>query len=323
MPPLPKPAHVLEWLLLKGVLAWVRRGTLEEMAVRTRRLARHARHALRNEWAWTRTNLRLVYGPHPSDAQIDRLALLVFENIFLSHLEGLRARDCHGQWQGLEILTNLHAQKRAAILTCIHLGSWEPAMRHAADAGLPLVVVYRHANNPLSEREFTRVRADYGVRLIRRKDTRAAMRALTDGDFLTLMMDINTRRGGVTAPFLGVPAQCPAGAARLASRYGCVVVPAVAVRLAPGLAEIRVGAPLEPPPPDATITELERFTTDINEAFAPSILEWPEQYNWLHARWRSRPDGSLWRPDTPLATLWQSRVAPHPTLPPRVLERIA
>ncbi|MBF0153597.1 MAG: lysophospholipid acyltransferase family protein [Magnetococcales bacterium] len=316
-------SHTLEWLALRGVLAWVRHGELPAAARQVRWLARHAPVILRSEWAWTRTNLRLIYGPDLSGPRLDRLATLVFENIFLSHLEGLRVRDCSCRWEGLDILTALHARGRGVILTSTHLGSWEPALKHGADAGLPLVVVYRHANNPLSEREFTRVRADYGVEMVRRKETRATVRAITSGKVLALMVDINTRQGGVTAPFLGVPAQCPSGPARLASRHGCPVVPVAAIRQAPGMAVIRVGTPLEPPPATASPGELDHFTGRINAAFAPWILEWPEQYNWLHARWRSRPDGSLWRTDTPVETLWQARVAPHPPLPDRVLELIA
>ncbi|MBF0177354.1 MAG: lysophospholipid acyltransferase family protein [Magnetococcales bacterium] len=322
---LPKPWHVLEWLVLRGILAWVRHGELPVVAERLRRLARHARVVLRSEWAWTCTNLRLIYGPELPDDRLHRLATMVFENIFLCHLEGLRAQECRCHWDGdgLAMLTALHARKRPLILACIHLGSWEPAMKHAADVGLPLVVVYRHANNPLSEREFVRARAGNGVELVRRKDTRAALRAITEGKILTLMVDINTRRGGITAPFLGLPAQCPAGPARLASRQGCLVVPAVAIRQAPGQSTIHVGAPLEPPTPHATPETLAAFTSRLNAAFEPWILAWPEQYNWLHARWRSRPDGTLWRPDTPMTSLWQSRVAPHPPLPRRLLESLA
>ncbi|MEO5368981.1 MAG: lysophospholipid acyltransferase family protein [Magnetococcus sp. DMHC-1] len=319
---MPKISHVLEWLVLRGVLAWVRQGEMDVVTRRIRWLARHAHHVLRSEWAWARTNLRLVYGPELSGSRLDRLATLVFENIFLSHLEGLRVRECRCRFEGLDQLSALHARGGGVIVACMHLGSWEPALKHGADAGLPLVVVYRHANNPLSEREFKRVRRDYGVEMIRRNETRAAVRALADRKILGLMVDINTRRGGITAPFLGIPAQCPAGPARLASQYGCRVVPVAGIRTAPGESLIRIGTPLEPPPSTASPAELELFTARIQAAFEPWILEWPEQYNWLHARWRSRPDGTLWRPDIPLETLWQSRIAPHPPLPQRLLERI-
>jgi hypothetical protein len=64
----------------------------------------------------------------------------------------------------------------------------------------------------------------------------------------------------------------------------------------------------------------------INAAFTGWIHTYAEQYNWFHARWRSRPDGTLWRLDTPLSTIQQSRIAPCPDVAPRIrtlLERAA
>ncbi|MBF0626354.1 MAG: lysophospholipid acyltransferase family protein [Magnetococcales bacterium] len=316
----PKPIHYLEWLLLRAVLARVARGSLGDAAGFAVGLGRLARRALRREWAWARTNLRLVYGPQPPQAAIDRLAARAFENHFLSYIEGLRVRDVTFGGDTLSGLAALHRSERRLIMTSIHLGSWEPGLLRMGQAGLPLAVVYRHANNPLSERLFQAARAQYGVTLIRRGDQRAILAALKAGDALSLMVDINTRQGGIVAPFLGLPALCPAGPARLAARYQCPVVPAVGIREAPGRVSMAVGEPLAPPPARADAEELAAFTGRINRAFEPWILAHPEQYNWLHARWRSRPDGRLLRPDAPLPPLWAQRDAPHPPFPTRWLE---
>ena len=306
-----------------GGMAWLQRGDLPAAYRRIRALAWPLRQILRSEWGWANTNLQWVYGPNLTATERHRLAAMAFENMLYSHVDGLR-RDTF-QWaesqpepffQSLQEAVRLD---RGVIVCGIHLGSWEVGLKQFAALGFPIHVVYRHANNPLSEEAFKAVRAHYGVQWIRRDEPRKMLRVLQERQILVLMTDINQRRDGIVAPFLGIPAMCPAGAARLSRRFRSPVVPMVCLRERPGRVFVRCAPFLEPLADEDEVA----MTTRINGCFEGWIHTYAEQYNWLHARWRSRPDGSLWPVGMPMAALQSARVAPYAVLSERVRRLLA
>jgi len=201
-----------------------------------------------------------------------------------------------------------------------------PGILHKLTFPTPCAIVYRHANNPLSEKEFLKIRAPYGVEWIRRDQPRQLLAAIKNKMAIGLMTDINTRKGGVTAPFLGLDAQCPSGPARLALRFGLPVVPIVSIRKSAGRAHFHVLPPVEPIKTSGTEdTNIASFTSQINSSFEPIIHKYAEQYNWLHARWRAREDSMLWNRKTPLEVMRAARNqsnAPYPALDERVIKKI-
>ncbi|WP_130472008.1 lysophospholipid acyltransferase family protein [Candidatus Magnetaquicoccus inordinatus] len=310
--------HRLEWLLLRSLVGWLQQGDLGKAYRRVARLSPLLRHVLRSEWAWSNTNLQWVYGNNLQPRARERLAALVMENIMRSLLEGLRPDPCQisaGAEQAQTLIQEALQQQRGLIVCSTHLGSWEMGVKWIATLGQPIHVVYRHANNPLSEQIFMAARAHYGVHWIRRDELVKMLRVLQKKEILLLMTDINQRRDGIVAPFLGIPALCPAGPARLAQRRQIPLLPLACLR-DPEWGRFRIlSAPMLAPLADESE---EALTTRINQQFEPWITAHPEQYNWLHARWRSRPDGCLWSADTPAEQLLQARLTP-PLLPPAAL----
>ncbi|OSM04936.1 putative lipid A biosynthesis acyltransferase [Magnetofaba australis IT-1] len=282
-------------------------------------LARLGRRLLKSPDHWARVNPRLIFGEHLTDAQYNRLAQLAFENIFLSHIEGVRASDVAFDTDGGETLRDAYAQGQGVICAAIHLGSWEPGLMHVARLGYPLSAVYRHANNPLAEQMFMAIRQPYGIGWIARRDAKQTISVLKRKQMLGLMIDINTAEGGVAAPFLGFPALCPAGPARLARKFGAPIVPMIATREAPGRATLRIGPVLEPLPGEDDAA----FTARLNAAFTDWIVDYAHQYNWLHGRFKSRPDGRLWRRSEPLASMMGERDTPFLTPSAKLLEALA
>jgi lauroyl/myristoyl acyltransferase len=310
--------HAAEVLILRAMIAHVRRGTVEAARQRIRRLARLSRRVLRREWQWARKNLQLVFGPSLSADEVDRLATIAFEEHFTSYLEAVRPRDDIAvRIDGWERFQKARAEGRGTILCAVHLGCWEAAIAHLSDLGLPMAAIYKPARNPLSEREFMNARRFHGVEWIDAAKPRAVIRALEEDKVLVVMTDLNTP-GGVSAGFLGLEAFCPPGPARLAARYGVPVVAGVTIREGPGQALLWCTEPLEPPSAGDGDGGIGGFTRRLNAAFEPWIIEYAEQYNWLHPRWRNRPDGTAWSTRTPLETMWAERTEPFPPLSERV-----
>ncbi len=314
----------LEALALRGLLACFRAGDFQLARKRLRLFTPVLTKVLRHDWQWAVQNLKLVFGPNLASEERQRLAMLSFEHHLSSYLEGLRHTDLKVEFHQAERILETHAEGRGVILCGVHLGSWESPLHHGASAGLPVVGVYRRALNPHSDRIFQEIRSAYGIEWIVSKDVEAISRALRAGKIVGLMTDLNTLSGGTVADFLGVPATCPSGPARLAILQGVPIVPAVAVRTGTAHICAHFEAPIRPVQA-ATYSEaaIAQLTRRINAAFEPWILEYAEQYNWLHPRWRARPDGSRWTLAMTEADFARERTSPYLPVADRVRRLLA
>ncbi len=177
-----------------------------------------------------------------------------------------------------------------AILITGHLGDWEALSAITPWLGCdPLYVVSKPPRNrPLSARLQT-LRERRGFRLIPREGSMEdALAVLQGGGYLGLMLDQRARTRRVLAPFFGRPAQCERAAAVLIRRCRAPVVVMAAFRTSrPYRFEVRVPAVLWP---EAFARRTpEEIATRINQELERLILAHPEQYLWLHDRYRGAP----------------------------------
>jgi len=312
---------LLEWIFLKGMLFYLRSGDFQRARRRTIRLAHLGMLILRDNWKWTLKNLSIVYGVSVDPKLRIKLGRLAFEQHFQTYMEGLRFRDVTVESSTMNVLVDAYRKNRGVILCTVHLGSWEPSIRRIVEEGVPLAVVSRKALNPMSDREFRAVRSSYEAEWIQEHDGRSIIRALQEHKILVLLTDLDTEQGGIPASFLGVEAMCPPGVPHLALRYAPFVVPCVSLRIGIGRVSFIVEKPIDPRD-FADHPEAAKEITDVlNAIFEKWIWQYPEQYNWLHPRWQSRPDASKWKLSDPMEKLWKDRTTgTFPVLPPRVFE---
>jgi KDO2-lipid IV(A) lauroyltransferase len=184
----------------------------------------------------------------------------------------------------------MRAHGRVLALTA-HLGNWEVLSVAHRITPYPLAVVVRPLDagwlNPLAER----LRLRTGVELIdKRKALRPILAALARGSMVGILLDQNAARSeGVFVPFFGRPASTSRSVALLALRTGAPVVPIFARRERDGRHRVIVRAPLDVPEEgdrEAMVTALTGRCTEVIET---AIREAPEQWLWVHNRWRTRP----------------------------------
>jgi KDO2-lipid IV(A) lauroyltransferase len=175
-----------------------------------------------------------------------------------------------------------------------HFGNWELLVYAHGMRGHPVSLVHRTIANPFVDRWFNALRARAGTRLVRKRHAAGGvLRALHEHELLVLPFDQNSTRGlGVFVDFFGVPASTNSGIARLALRSGAPVVPVFIVREG---RRPRHRVHVLP------ITYVERsgdFETDVRETtqrlsdvFEDMVRRHPEQWLWVHKRWKTRPPG--------------------------------
>lgn len=180
----------------------------------------------------------------------------------------------------------LRSAGRPILLLTAHLGNWELLGAVSSLRGLTLHAVVRPLDDPVLHRLLDRLRRHLGSVTIER-GTRGAPRqllqALKRGDALVMLIDQDTRVEGDWVPFFGRLAYTPTGAAKIALRQEAAVLPAFVERLADGSHRARFLEPLELP--DDPVAATARMTELIED----EIRRCPEQWVWMHRRWRRRP----------------------------------
>lgn len=167
-----------------------------------------------------------------------------------------------------------------------HCGNWE-WMAHAIALRSPLTVLHRGRDEPMMNLFIRDLRANAGITTIDRGSTAAAremIRAIRNGSMLSFLIDQNIRAESVKVPFFGRPALTPIGPARLAVRTGAPIIRIFGERRG-GKLHIRILEPIIVSPDDDPVTLTARLTADIEA----QIRRVPEQWVWMHDRWRERP----------------------------------
>lgn len=241
-------------------------------------------------------NLRLAL-PQLSEQEARALLRENFRQLGITGVEMLRL-DLYHQPQTLERyfaisgLEHLHAARalgRGVFLLTGHLGFWEAGAIVLPMLGIPIDMIYKQMKNPLISRKLIALREAAGGRCIDKgKAARKILRSLAENRPVAVLIDQRvTRREAIRVDFFGRPANTTPIIAQLAIKQGAVVVPSFCRRLPDNRYEI-VFEPMlsfaKATNPDAeTIHAATQAMTATIEA---AIRRTPQQWFWLHDRWR-------------------------------------
>jgi len=239
-------------------------------------------------------NLRRVFGGESPPAEIRRLGRRSFQHVGMNLVEACRYffRPTHVMLsrvrvEGLEHFRTAAAHGRGVLVLTAHFGNWELLAAAHVLIGVPLSIVTRPLDHPLLEDVAARFRRRSGAELIvKRQAVREVLTALRRQRMVGILLDQNaTRAEGVFVPFFGSPASTSKGLALLALRTGAPVVPIFLRRESNGAHCMDVSAALTPPADG----EIATYTSMFNRVIEAAIRRAPEQWLWMHDRWRTRP----------------------------------
>jgi len=175
-----------------------------------------------------------------------------------------------------------------------HFGNWELLVYAHGRRGHPVSMVHRGIENPLIDRWLNDIRARAGTRLVRKANAAmGVLRAMRRGDLLVLPFDQNSTRGlGVFVPFFGLPASTNSGIARIALRSGAPVVPVFIVRQGRTAEHVVHVLPILYAEPTGDFERDVVYNTErFSHVFEDMVRRYPEQWLWVHRRWKTRPLG--------------------------------
>lgn len=257
-------------------------------------------------------NLRVAFPglPEAQRAQLARRAMgqlllvpleVMTSTRFLPTLAVLERRvEQHGDWQAFHADV---ARGEGGIVVAAHLGSWEVAARALLLAGVPARAVMRPLDNPWLNQRIVGSRGGDGRVIGKRGAARQVLSTVRERRWAALLADQNAGRKGVFVPFFGLPASTHALPALLALRLGCPLYATACLRARRGpwtydlhyrriLPGGRGPGPVEP-------ARVEQVLREVSAAIEGWVRRAPEQYNWVHRRWRTRPAGEVPGPQLP------------------------
>jgi KDO2-lipid IV(A) lauroyltransferase len=193
------------------------------------------------------------------------------------------------RFEGAEHFADALRRGRGVLFATAHLGNWElSAHAHALKTG-PMNFVVRPLDNPYIDALVEQRRALAGNLPIFKKDyARAILKALSANQAVGILVDQNTTPGaGVFVNFFGIPACSGIGFAKLAAHSGAAVIPGFALW---SHQERRYILRFYPPLPVSG--DPQRDTQALQAQLEEIIRLHPDQWLWIHRRWKTRPAGS-------------------------------
>ncbi|MFH1665302.1 MAG: lysophospholipid acyltransferase family protein [Candidatus Omnitrophota bacterium] len=213
------------------------------------------------------------------------------EWIKLSLADPGKIGDLVTEFEGAEHLDSVLAEGKGAVILGFHFGNWELLglyLRHMGyDGALIARRIYFHKYDKL----ITGMRTRYGARVIYRDDSpKKMLKELRNGNVLGILADQDVDSvDGVFVDFFGKPAYTPTAPVKIAMAAGTKIVPAFVLRKKDNTHKLILEKPIDPSLGDHTEDDIRRYTqawTDILENY---VRKYPEQWVWMHSRWKSRP----------------------------------
>ncbi len=248
---------------------------------------------LRRDYVFSALERHLALSVAEAQVMTRKVYRSFFENALeMASLPFLTAEELQGKFVavGMEHLREAHALGRGVIIVSGHYGLWEFMPPWLCLNGFRVTTVVRRQNNPEVDAWFERMRRRFGALTTDSGfGLREILRTLRNGDILALMSDQNAGDRGYFVDFLGEPASTVTGPAQIALKSRAPIVALAAHRRGAGPHLIEILPPIRP----EEFTDDESGRLQLTQHLTRIIENWvrkrPDQWFWLHRRWKSRP----------------------------------
>jgi KDO2-lipid IV(A) lauroyltransferase len=198
------------------------------------------------------------------------------------------------RYDGLEHYLAARGKGKGVLVLTGHLGAWELSSFYHSLMGYPMSLVIRRLDNPLVDEFVNRIRCLHGNRVIHKDEfARGLLNSMHRGETVGILMDTNmTPPQGIFVPYFGVEACTASGLARVALHSGAAVLPGFLVwEAAEKKYVLRFGEELELIRTGDAAADIAANTALFTRTIEAYVRRYPEQWLWVHRRWKTRPEG--------------------------------
>ncbi len=285
------------YLLLRVVLSGIQMTSLERCDRIAHVLAYVFTHWIPIRKKLVEANLKLVFPDWSPQKALDtryrmlhHLFLMVFE---IAHSKRKIHRSNwheHFDIPGRGRFVRFTLESRPKIAVTGHFGNFELAGYITGLLGIPVTTIARPLDNPYVHDYITWYRSLGGQHFIPKDDSAGLVqKVLDDGGLISLLADQDAGNKGCWVRFLGHPASCHKALALFTLHSRAPMLVLSNKRLAPLKFNVQLLGVADPELPGEHTSGVNELTQWYNDCLAKAILDAPEQYWWLHRRWREPP----------------------------------
>jgi KDO2-lipid IV(A) lauroyltransferase len=254
-------------------------------------------HLVPRQRRLAREQLRLAF-PEKTDRERDGIGRASFANLGRAALETARADrldiralvDLDPRDEAL--LRAAHAEGKGVVVATAHIGAWELFARRIAALGIPCGTVAKESHDPRITALLKNTREDGGLRVFWRGAPMSAREILRflqrENGIFGILIDQDTRVAGHFVPFFGRPAFTPRAAGDLAARLGAPMLFACAHRVARGMHRMVVRQ-IDVPRTGDRDRDSVALTAAATRCIEEEVRQRPDEWVWMHPRWRTQP----------------------------------
>jgi Kdo2-lipid IVA lauroyltransferase/acyltransferase len=196
-------------------------------------------------------------------------------------------------YEGFENFERALARGKGVLFLTAHLGAWELSAFAHSLYGYPLNIVMRPLDNPYLDRLAREYRTMHGNKAVDKDFARGLIAAMRKGQTVGVLMDTNMIASqGVFVDFFGIKACTASGVARVAVKTDAAVVPGFTI-WDPVLQKyrLRFDPPVDLVRTGNTEADVVANTAKFTKVIEDYVRRYPEQWLWVHRRWKTRPAG--------------------------------
>ncbi len=258
-------------------------------------LGRLAYYAWRPRTRIALRNLERALGDEMTEAELRGIALDMYKNFGKGMIEFLRlpllSADNlkeHVDFEGLQHLQEARARNRGIFFLSAHLGNWEMLSAVMALRGIPIRPLIKRIRNSRIDTFINGVRRSTGVKPIdKQQGAEAMLRALREKVAVGFVLDQHASEAeGISVTFFNQQVSAFKSLATLARRYKIPIVPIFIVREASGRHRVIIEPAIKPAKAATMHAAVKMDTQACMAVLERFIRRYPDQWIWLHRRWR-------------------------------------
>ena len=242
-------------------------------------------------------NLTYAFGHKKGTDEIRNIARKVFESLMqipfeMTLIPRLQRKDMESliKVEGLHHLDRAYRKGRGVLVLTGHIGNWELIPAVVSLLKYPISIVARPLNLKPLDIFVSKLRTWHEGKIIPKKfSMRTVLKSLQQGDLVGVLLDQNAnRRDGVFVDYFGRPASTTKGFALLALKIKAPIVPVFLVRTNK---QYKIWSMPEVPLSESgdKTKDIEVNTQAYTRIIESVVRQYPEQWFWLHQRWRTMP----------------------------------
>jgi KDO2-lipid IV(A) lauroyltransferase len=236
--------------------------------------------------------------PQKTAAELRHILKTMYLNLGMNVAEEFRMRRVTDQylhdyvsWEGEEHVRETLAKGKGLLVLTAHMGNWDLLCSIAPRFNYPTTIITKNIKNDSINQFWMESRKRFGLKFVPAHNSyRQCLAALRKNEIVGFALDQNMiRPEGIFVDFFGKPACTTPGLAFMAAQSGAAVVPAFMLRQPDGRHLVRALPPI-PPPPDRKPETILAYTQLYTRVIEDMIRQYPDQWIWLHRRWRTVPE---------------------------------